>query len=94
MQEGNKTTTDERDENKFRMVQFDAPELDIFLVKFLFYSNKDVLTNFFCIFLEKHVSVSYLIFYFLVQENAWLFENEEIQIPLEVPDNESSPVKI
>lgn len=55
LQEGNKITIDHGDENKFQIVQFDTPELDMLLVKFLLYLNKDVHTNFFCIFFEKHV---------------------------------------
>ncbi|RVW27681.1 Protein shortage in CHIASMATA 1 [Vitis vinifera] len=52
--EGNKITIDDGDENKFQIVQFDTPELDMLL------------------------------------ENAWLSENEEMQIPLEVPDIENN----
>ncbi|KAL6321647.1 hypothetical protein AAG906_025479 [Vitis piasezkii] len=54
LQEGNKITIDDGDENKFQIVQFDTPELDMLL------------------------------------ENAWLSENEEMQIPLEVPDIENN----
>lgn len=50
-------------------------------------------TNFFCIFFEKHVPCVTSC-HIIVQEKALLFENEEMQIPLEVPDIENNLVKI